>query len=107
MPTPPAGAAALPLAEEHSPMYWALLFIAIALEIAGTVCTKLAGGFSRLLPSIGIVVFYVLSLGLFTLTLKKIDVGVAYAIWSGIGTAAIAVIGFVYFKETFTPLKGL
>ena len=45
-------------------MYWALLFVAILLEIAGTVCTKLADGFSRLLPSIGIMVFYLLSLAL-------------------------------------------
>jgi len=88
-------------------MYWALLFVAILLEIAGTVCTKLADGFSRLLPSIGIMVFYLLSLALFTLTVKKIDVAVGYAIWSGVGTAAIAVIGFTYFKETYTPLKGL
>jgi small multidrug resistance pump len=86
-------------------MHWLYLWLAIFLEILGTVCTRLADGFTRPLPSAGVVVFYVLSLGIFTLTVKKIDVGVAYAIWSGVGTAAIAIIGFLAFKEPVTTAK--
>jgi small multidrug resistance pump len=86
-------------------MEWFYLMVAIALEIAGTACTKLADGFRKPLPSFGVLFFYVTSLAIFTLTVKKIDVGTAYAVWSGVGTAAIAIIGFLAFKETVTPQK--
>lgn len=86
-------------------MEWFYLMVAIALEIAGTACTKLADGFKKPLPSLGVLAFYAASLAIFTLTVKKIDVGTAYAVWSGVGTAAIAIIGFVAFKEQVTPLK--
>lgn len=86
-------------------MEWFWLMVAIGLEIAGTSCTKLAEGFTKPLPSFGVLFFYVASLAIFTLTVKKIDVGTAYAVWSGVGTAAIAIIGFVAFKEAVTPLK--
>src|SRR5438874_13014526 len=74
-------------------MEWLYLFVAIGLEIAATSCTKLARGFTRPLPSAGVIIFYTLSLGIFTLTVKKIEVSTAYAIWSGVGTSAIAVMG--------------
>ena len=50
-------------------------------------------------------VFYILSLISLTLALKKVDVSVAYAVWSGIGTALIALIGIFYFKEPSTAIK--
>jgi len=86
-------------------VYWAFLLGAITFEVAGTTCMKLSDGFSKLLPTAGVVIFYLLSLSLLTLTLKKIDVSVAYAIWSGVGTALIACIGLLYFKEPATALK--
>jgi small multidrug resistance pump len=86
-------------------MEWLYLFLAIALEIAATSCTKLARGFTKPLPSLGVVVFYTLSLAIFTLTVKKIEVGTAYAVWSGVGTAAIAVIGFLWLGEQLTVAK--
>lgn len=86
-------------------VYWILLAAAIGFEVCGTTCMKLSDGFSKLLPTIGVAVFYLLSLGALTLTLKKIDVSVAYAIWSGVGTALIACIGIFYFKEPATALK--
>ena len=86
-------------------MHWVYLFVAIALEIIATVCTKLAEGFTKPLPSIGMVVGYTLSLGLFTLTVKKIEVGAAHAIWSGVGTAAVAGIGFLWLGEQATAAK--
>jgi small multidrug resistance pump len=66
---------------------WSLLLFAILFEVSGTTCMKLSDGFSKLWPSIGVAVFYLLSLAALTLVLKKIDVSVAYAIWSGLGTA--------------------
>jgi small multidrug resistance pump len=86
-------------------MTWVYLVLAILLEVSGTTCMKLSGGFTKLVPSILLFVFYTLSLGMLTLALKRIDVSVAYAVWSGIGTALIATIGVLWFKEPATALK--
>jgi len=88
-------------------MSWFYLLLAILLEVSGTTCMKLSGGFSRLAPSILIFVFYGASLGALTLALKKIDVSVAYAVWSGLGTALIALIGVLWFREAMTSLKAV
>jgi len=86
---------------------WLYLTGAILLEVAGTSCMKLSEGFSRLIPSVLIFIFYALSFVGLTIALKKIDVGIAYAVWAGIGTALIAVIGVLYFEETLTLVKAL
>jgi small multidrug resistance pump len=52
-------------------------------------------------------VFYSLSFAGLTIALKKLDVGIAYAVWAGVGTALIAVIGIIYFKESLTLVKVL
>ncbi len=84
---------------------WFYLFVAIVLEVIGTTCMKLSHGFARLLPSIGVAVFYLASLAGLTMALKQIPVSVAYAVWSGLGTAFITIIGFWYFKEPVTAIK--
>ncbi len=66
---------------------------------------KLSEGFTKIIPSILMFVFYLASLAVLTLALKKIDVSVAYAVWAGLGTALIASIGIVYFHESATLLK--
>jgi small multidrug resistance pump len=86
---------------------WLLLGIAIVLEVAGTTCMKLSDGFTRPLPSLGIVVFYAGAFAALTLALKRLEVSVAYAIWSAVGTALISLIGVALFKESFTPLKAM
>lgn len=86
-------------------IYWIFLLLAIGCEITGTVMMKISNGFTKLVPSILVAVFYILTLPFFTLALKKIDVGVAYAIWSGIGTVSIAIIGYLLFKEQMPPVK--
>jgi small multidrug resistance pump len=86
-------------------MTWLYLVLAILLEVSGTTCMKFSEGFTRIVPSILLVVFYTLSFGMLTLALKKIDVSVAYAIWSGVGTALIASIGVLWFKEPATAMK--
>ncbi len=86
---------------------WFYLTGAIILEVAGTSCMKLSEGFSKLIPSVLIFVFYGLSFVGLTIALKKIDVSIAYAVWAGIGTALIAVIGILYFKEPLTLVKVL
>lgn len=84
---------------------WLMLVGAILFEVAGTTCMKLSEGFTRPLPSVLIFVFYGVAFTLLTLALKKIDVSVAYAVWSAIGTAVIAGIGIVWFEEPLTALK--
>ncbi|NWJ98439.1 MAG: multidrug efflux SMR transporter [Chloroflexi bacterium] len=81
------------------------LALAILFEVAGTTALKLSEGFTKLFPSILMVVLYVVSFGLLSLTLKKMDVGVAYAIWAAVGTALIALIGVIWFNEPLTLLK--
>jgi small multidrug resistance pump len=85
--------------------HWLFLAGAIALEVAGTTAMKLSEGFTRLVPSVLLFVFYAASFVALTFALKKIEVSVAYAVWSGIGTALIAAIGILYFREEATALK--
>ena len=86
-------------------MNWIYLGVAIIMEISGTTMMKLSEGFSRLIPSILMFLFYVGSLIFLTLALKKIDVGVAYAIWSGLGTAAITILGVMFSGEQINLMK--
>jgi small multidrug resistance pump len=88
-------------------MAWLYLVVAIVTEVIGTTSMKLSEGFSKLSPSILVFVFYGLSLVALTLALRRIDVSVAYAVWSGLGTAMIAAIGLLIFKEPLTLVKML
>ena len=84
---------------------WLVLGIAILLDLSGTICLKLSHCFSRLLPSIGVVCFYLGSFALMAQSLKTLEVGIVYAIWAGVGTALIAVVGVLAFGETITAFK--
>jgi small multidrug resistance pump len=86
-------------------MSWLILLAAIAFEVIGTTCMKLSDGFTKYVPAIFMFVFYLASIAALSVTLKKIEVGIAYAVWSGVGTALIAVIGIVCFREQLTILK--
>ncbi|AKB12628.1 Ethidium bromide-methyl viologen resistance protein EmrE [Methanosarcina thermophila CHTI-55] len=66
---------------------------------------KLSQGFSKILPSILIFVFYAVSFFLFTLALKGMDVSIAYAVWAGLGTALITIIGILWFREPVNSVK--
>jgi small multidrug resistance pump len=81
-----------------SPVAWLLL--AIASEVVATSALKASDGFSRLTPAIVVIIGYAASFYFLSLSLRDIPLGVVYAVWSGIGTAAIAVIGVVFFRET-------
>jgi len=85
--------------------HWLFLAGAIAFEVAGTVSMKLSEGFTKLIPSVLVAIFYLVSLAALTFALKKIDVSIAYAIWAGVGTALIAIVGVIYFKEPATVIK--
>ncbi len=86
-------------------MGYLLLAGAIAAEVAGTTAMKYSEGFSRLLPSLVTVLGYLISFTLLAQTLRTLSIGTAYAIWSGIGTAAIAGIGIAFMGEGMTLTK--
>lgn len=84
---------------------WAVLSVAIVLEVAGTTCMRLSEGFTRLTPSVLIFVFYAASFALNTLVIRTLGLSVVYAVWSGVGTVLTALIGFFWFREPATALK--
>jgi small multidrug resistance pump len=86
-------------------MSWLLLITAILFEVSGTTCMKLSYGFTRRVPTILMFVFYGLGFVPLNLALRRIDISVAYAIWSGVGTAVITTIGILWFKEPINALK--
>ena len=81
-------------------MHWLYLGTAIVAEVIGTSFLKSSEGFTRMLPSLVVLVSYAAAFYLLSLTLKTLPVGIAYAVWSGVGVALIAVIGAVVFGQT-------
>lgn len=88
-----------------SAMLYLWLALAIAFEVGWAVAMKLSQGFSRVGPTVATVVMYLLSVVFLSQATKKMDIGVAYAVWAGSGVALIAVVGMWYFKEPVTALK--
>jgi small multidrug resistance pump len=76
------------------------LAAAIILEIGGTTSLKLSDGLTRLGATGAVVVCYAASFALLSLALRGIDLSIAYAVWSGVGTAIVATIGIVWFGES-------
>jgi small multidrug resistance pump len=85
--------------------HWFFLISAILLEVAGTTAMKFSEGFTKLVPSALMAVLFLSSLAMLTLALKKFEIGMAYAIWSGLGTALITVLGIYLFNETASLMK--
>jgi small multidrug resistance pump len=80
-------------------MPYLYLAIAIIAEVIGTSALKASEGFSRLLPSLVVVAGYGTAFYFLALALRVIPVGIAYAIWSGVGVALITLIGWFVFKQ--------
>jgi len=87
--------------------HWFFLISAILLEVAGTTAMKFSEGFTKVVPSVLMAVLFLSSLAMLTLALKKFEIGMAYAIWSGLGTALIAILGIYLFNETANMMKFL
>jgi len=88
-------------------MGWFLLGLAIAAEIGATTALRFSNGFTNLVPSLVTVTGYVFAFAMMSRALRTIDLGVAYAVWAGIGTAIIAVIGIFAFGEPGSVAKTL
>ena len=80
-------------------MPYVFLAIAIVAEVIGTSALKASEGFSKTIPSIVTVVAYGAAFYCLSITLKTVPVGVAYAIWSGVGVALIAIVGWIMFGQ--------
>jgi small multidrug resistance pump len=85
-------------------MAWVLLSIAIFAEIVGTLSLKASDGLSKLWPSIGVLVGYATAFTLMAMSLKKLDVGVTYAIWSGVGIVGAAIGGLIFFDQQLSKM---
>ncbi|MEV7393321.1 MULTISPECIES: multidrug efflux SMR transporter [unclassified Streptomyces] len=86
-------------------MAWLLVIVAGILETGFAVCLKLSHGFTRMWPTIAFASFALGSFGLLTLSLKKLDVGPAYAVWTGIGAAGTAIYGMIFLGDLVSTLK--
>ena len=82
-----------------------LLGAAIVFELIATSSLKASDGFTRYIPAAITVTGYAISFYLLSLTLRRMEVGVVYAVWSGAGTALMALIGYWVFDEGLPPLK--
>jgi len=90
-------------------MKWLCLFIAIISEVIGTSALKASQGFTRLIPSLLVIGGYATAFYFLALTLKAIPVGIAYAIWSGVGILLVSIAGFVLYRQSldFPAIAGI
>ena len=88
---------------------WLILFIAILSETIATTALKASEGFTVLLTSIIVVIGYCLSFYFLSLTLRTIPVGIAYAVWSGVGVALVTLFGVLVYNQRldFSALVGI
>lgn len=84
---------------------WTCLLIAILFGVLGTISLKLSHGLQRWKPSVSLALFYLISFVAMTLAIKGIDVSIVYAIWSGVGTILVALIGIFIFRESISFRK--
>ena len=84
---------------------WIYLSFAIAAEVGATTCLKLSNGFENSWYAIPIFILYGISFWLLALAIKEIELGIAYAVWAGVGTAIVALIGVAIFQESMTFIK--
>ena len=77
-----------------------ILILAIAAEVIATSSLKASEGFTKIVPSVIVITGYALSFYLLSLVLKDIPVGIAYAIWSGIGITLITLVGFIVYRQS-------
>ena len=81
-------------------MHWLYLSVAILSEVVATSALKAADGFSRWFPSLLVVTGYGLSFHFLSLTLRTIPLGIAYAIWSGVGVALVSLVGWAIYRQS-------
>ena len=86
-------------------MAWFLIVVAGIFETGFAVLLKHSHGMTRLWPTVGFAACALVSFGLLNIALRSLEVGPAYAVWTGLGAAGTAVVGMIAFGETVTALK--
>jgi quaternary ammonium compound-resistance protein SugE len=89
----------------NNPMAWGLVFLAGILEIVWALTMKQSAGFTKWLPAGICIISMVASFTLLLFSLKWLEVGTAYAVWTGIGAAGTALFGILLFKEPATGAR--
>ena len=77
-----------------------ILLIAIFFEVAGTMLLPVTQNFSKVIPTLCLTLFYLASFYLMTFVVDKLPIAIVYATWSGLGVFTIAILGYIFFKQT-------
>ena len=80
-------------------IYFFYLMLGIIAEVIATSCLIYTKEFSKLWPSVGVLIMYIIGLFFLTLSLRVIPVGIAYAIWAGLGIVFVAIAGYFLHKQ--------
>lgn len=88
-------------------MCWIWLLAAILLEVAATLLLKLSDGFTRVGATASMAVCYIGSFYLMAMSLRQMEVGTVYAVWSALGTALVVAAGILFFRESMTAIKAV
>ena len=78
------------------------LFGAIFCEVAGTMLLPVSKNFTKLIPTFSLAIFYLVAFYLLTFVVNKLPIAIVYATWSGLGIFTIAVLGYIFFKQTLS-----
>ena len=79
---------------------YSFLLIAIFCEVAGTILLPVSQNFTRIIPTVCLTIFYLVSFYLMTFVMEKLPIAIVYATWSGLGVFTIALLGYFFFKQT-------
>jgi small multidrug resistance pump len=77
-----------------------ILLIAIFCEVAGTMLLPVTQNFSKVIPTLSLTIFYLVSFYLMTFVMDRLPIAIVYATWSGLGVFTIAILGYIFFKQT-------
>jgi multidrug resistance protein EbrA len=86
---------------------YVLLVISIVSEVFGSSLLKVTNGFKKLLPTLGVIIGYAVAFYCLSLTLKTLPLGMAYAVWAGLGTALTALVGVIIYNEKLNFKMGI
>lgn len=86
---------------------WLILACAIVLEVAGTTFLKLSDGFRNLYAAVTMALFYAASFFCISLVIRQLSVGMAYAVWAGVGTVLVALVGHLILGDRLTFVQGI
>ena len=79
---------------------YSFLLIAIFCEVAGTMLLPVSQNFTKIIPTVFLTIFYLVSFYLMTFVMDKLPIAIVYATWSGLGIFTIAILGYIFFKQT-------